>query len=89
MPLTAYDLTGRTALVTGAAGGIGRATATLLAAAGATVHCADLDEQGAKATAAAITAQRAPHTPTGSMSPGATRSPPPSTPPAAPRAAST
>lgn len=56
MPLTAYDLTGRTALVTGAAGGIGRATATLLAAAGATVHCADLDEQGAKATAAAITA---------------------------------
>ncbi|MFJ3954796.1 hypothetical protein ACIPXV_33020 [Streptomyces libani] len=30
--------------------------AALLAAAGATVHCADLDEQGAKATAAAITA---------------------------------
>ncbi|AWN29857.1 MULTISPECIES: SDR family NAD(P)-dependent oxidoreductase [Streptomyces] len=56
MPLPAYDLTGRTALVTGAASGIGRATATLLATAGATVHCADLDEQGAKATAAAITA---------------------------------
>ncbi|MGW1378043.1 SDR family NAD(P)-dependent oxidoreductase [Streptomyces sp. NPDC002446] len=56
MPLTAYDLTGRTALVTGAARGIGRATAVLLAEAGATVHCADLDERGARATAAAITA---------------------------------
>ncbi len=56
MPLTAYDLTGRTAIVTGAASGIGRATAALLAEAGATVHCADLDEPGARATAAAITA---------------------------------
>ncbi|MEU9498609.1 SDR family NAD(P)-dependent oxidoreductase [Streptomyces sp. NPDC048196] len=56
MPLPAYDLTGRTAIVTGAANGIGRATAALLAAAGATVHCADLDERGAQATAAALTA---------------------------------
>ncbi|MFK0265644.1 SDR family NAD(P)-dependent oxidoreductase [Streptomyces angustmyceticus] len=56
MPFTAYDLTGRTAIVTGAAGGIGRATAVLLAEAGATVHCADLDEHGVEATAAAITA---------------------------------
>ncbi|MCB5910562.1 SDR family NAD(P)-dependent oxidoreductase [Streptomyces pinistramenti] len=56
MPVTAYDLTGRTALVTGAAGGIGRATAALLAEAGATVHCADVDEQGVRATAAALTA---------------------------------
>ena len=56
MPLTAYDLTGRTAIVTGAASGIGRATAVLLAEAGATVHCADLDDRGAGATAAAITA---------------------------------
>ncbi|WP_328384117.1 SDR family oxidoreductase [Streptomyces sp. NBC_00400] len=56
MPFTAYDLTGRTAIVTGAASGIGRATAALLAEAGATVHCADLDDQGVQATAAAITA---------------------------------
>ncbi|UZJ29268.1 SDR family NAD(P)-dependent oxidoreductase [Streptomyces endophytica] len=56
MPLPAYDLTGRTAIVTGAANGIGRATAALLAEAGATVHCADLDERGARATAAALTA---------------------------------
>ncbi|MBT2394093.1 SDR family oxidoreductase [Streptomyces sp. ISL-1] len=46
MPLKAYDLTGRTAFVTGAAGGIGRASAVLLAEAGATVHCADIDEKG-------------------------------------------
>ncbi|MGI5260586.1 SDR family NAD(P)-dependent oxidoreductase [Streptomyces angustmyceticus] len=56
MPFTAYDLTGRTAIVTGAAGGIGRATAVLLAGAGATVHCADLDGPGIEETAAAITA---------------------------------
>ncbi|MFJ8671838.1 SDR family NAD(P)-dependent oxidoreductase [Streptomyces sp. NPDC093589] len=61
MPLTAYDLTGRTAIVTGAASGIGRATAVLLAEAGATVHCADLDDRGAGATAAAITASAHPH----------------------------
>ncbi|MFD7445530.1 SDR family NAD(P)-dependent oxidoreductase [Streptomyces sp. NPDC059909] len=46
MPLTAYDLTGRTAFITGAASGIGRATAVLLAQAGATVHCADMQEKG-------------------------------------------
>lgn len=56
MPVKAYDLTGRTAFVTGAASGIGRATALLLAEAGATVHCADRDEQGLHETATRIKA---------------------------------
>ncbi|MFF4188620.1 SDR family NAD(P)-dependent oxidoreductase [Streptomyces sp. NPDC001691] len=55
MPLTAYDLTDRTAFITGAAGGIGRASALLLAEAGATVHCADLDEAGLDETRALVT----------------------------------
>lgn len=55
MPIKAYDLTGRTAFVTGAAGGIGRASAALLAEAGATVHCADIDEKGLHETRAQIT----------------------------------
>ncbi|MEU3827800.1 SDR family NAD(P)-dependent oxidoreductase [Streptomyces sp. NPDC029080] len=54
MALTAYDLTGRSAFVTGAAGGIGRAAAVLLAEAGATVHCADRDAEGLDGTAALI-----------------------------------
>jgi len=54
MPLTAYDLTGRTAFITGAASGIGRACAVLLAEAGATVHCADIDEKGLAETRSLI-----------------------------------
>lgn len=56
MPLAAYDLTGRSAFVTGAAGGIGRAAAVLLAEAGACVHCADLDEKGLLETLGLIAA---------------------------------
>lgn len=54
MPVTAYDLTGRTAFVTGAASGIGRASALLLGEAGATVHCADRDPDGLHETATLI-----------------------------------
>jgi len=49
-----FDLTGRKALVLGAASGIGKASAEALGALGAEVHCADLDEGGAAATAEAI-----------------------------------
>jgi 3-hydroxybutyrate dehydrogenase len=45
------DLTGRTALVTGAASGIGASVARALAAAGATVHAVDRDEDGLRALA--------------------------------------
>ncbi|WP_190186259.1 SDR family NAD(P)-dependent oxidoreductase [Streptomyces cirratus] len=51
MSTAPYDLTGRTALVTGAASGIGRATSVLLARAGAAVHCADRDANGLRETA--------------------------------------
>jgi 3-oxoacyl-[acyl-carrier protein] reductase len=52
----AFDLTGRTAVVTGAARGIGRASAALLADAGAFVVCGDIDEAGVADAAAAINA---------------------------------
>ncbi|MGH9656979.1 MAG: SDR family NAD(P)-dependent oxidoreductase [Bryobacteraceae bacterium] len=50
----AFELTGQTAIVTGAATGIGEAIARRLAEAGATVAVADLDLDGAHAVAASI-----------------------------------
>ncbi|HUL55546.1 MAG TPA: SDR family oxidoreductase [Usitatibacter sp.] len=49
-----FDLTGRKALVFGAASGIGKASAEAIASMGAQVHCADLDAAKAEATAAGI-----------------------------------
>jgi 3-oxoacyl-[acyl-carrier protein] reductase len=48
--LAAYDLTDTVAVVTGAASGIGAASARLLAGAGAYVICADRDGAGAERT---------------------------------------
>jgi 3-oxoacyl-[acyl-carrier protein] reductase len=47
----AFDVSGLVAVVTGAGSGIGRGTAIHLAAAGATVVCADVDAASARATA--------------------------------------
>jgi NAD(P)-dependent dehydrogenase (short-subunit alcohol dehydrogenase family) len=52
------DLAGRVTLVTGAASGIGRATAETLAARGASVMLADVDVDGARATAEDIGGDR-------------------------------
>ena len=48
---------GKTIVITGAASGIGRATALIFAREGAKVVCADIDEAGARGTAAAINAK--------------------------------
>jgi NAD(P)-dependent dehydrogenase (short-subunit alcohol dehydrogenase family) len=49
-----FDLTGQTAIVTGAATGIGEAIARRLARAGATIAVADLNAEGAQSVAASI-----------------------------------
>jgi NAD(P)-dependent dehydrogenase (short-subunit alcohol dehydrogenase family) len=51
-----FRLDGKTALVLGAASGIGKASAEAMAALGATVICADRDKEGVEATAAEIAA---------------------------------
>jgi NAD(P)-dependent dehydrogenase (short-subunit alcohol dehydrogenase family) len=49
-----FDLTGKTAVVLGAASGIGKSSAVTLAGLGARVVCADRDIEGCQATAALI-----------------------------------
>jgi len=52
-----FDLNGKTALVLGAASGIGKASAEALAALGARVICADRNKEGVEATAADLRAE--------------------------------
>lgn len=55
-PLKASDLRGKTAVVTGAASGIGRSLALLLARRGALVHAADISQTGVAAVVKEIDA---------------------------------
>ncbi len=54
MPKTPDYFAGKTILITGAASGIGRATALIFAREGANVVCADLNEKGAREVAAEV-----------------------------------
>jgi NAD(P)-dependent dehydrogenase (short-subunit alcohol dehydrogenase family) len=49
-----FDLTGQAVLITGAGGGLGAEFAAVMAEAGADVVCADIDLDGAEATAASV-----------------------------------
>ena len=52
-----FDLSGQVAVLTGVASGIGKASALMLSAAGATIVGGDIDEAGAQATADEIKAE--------------------------------
>jgi 3-oxoacyl-[acyl-carrier protein] reductase len=54
MPKTPDYFAGKTIIITGAASGIGAATAAIFAREGANVVCADINAEGARKTAAAI-----------------------------------
>ena len=54
MPKTPEYFAGKTIIITGAASGIGRATALIFARERANVVCADVNEKGAKETAAEV-----------------------------------
>ena len=54
MPKTLDYFVGKTVIITGAAGGIGRATALIFAREHANVVCADINEVGARETAAQV-----------------------------------
>lgn len=56
MPRTADYFHGKTIVITGAASGIGRATALIFAREGANVVCADINGDGAKETVAKVNA---------------------------------
>jgi NAD(P)-dependent dehydrogenase (short-subunit alcohol dehydrogenase family) len=57
MPKTPDYFAGKTVIITGAASGIGRATALIFAREGANVVCADINEKGARETADAVNAK--------------------------------
>jgi 3-oxoacyl-[acyl-carrier protein] reductase len=54
MPKTPDYFAGKTVIITGAASGIGRATAQIFAREGANVVCADVNENGTRETAALV-----------------------------------